>query len=55
MSNGSRVCYLCGKPCYGRTCIACFKKDKYKRLSKKGARRKHYVKYEQVQRQISGD
>ena len=46
--EASRVCYLCGKPCFGHTCIKCFRKDKYKSRSRVNARRKHYVECEQV-------
>lgn len=40
MNKGNRVCYLCGKPCFGHTCIDCFKKGKYSGLS--NSRKKNY-------------
>jgi len=43
-SMKGRVCLLCGKPCYGRTCHECFCKGKYKSLGRKSARRRRYVK-----------
>ena len=55
MSKGNRVCYLCGKPCFGHTCIDCFKKGKYKSRSRVSSRRKHYIKREQIQHPITGD
>jgi len=55
MRKGSRVCYLCDKPCFGHTCIDCFKKGKYKGRSKNDSRKKNYVDREQVQHPISGD
>ena len=50
MSGKVRVCYLCGKPCYGSTCMDCFRKGKYKSIGRKDARRRRYVK--QVQHSL---
>ena len=44
MSHPTRFCYLCGDPCYGRSCKKCFRKGKSKSLAKKRARKKNYEK-----------
>ena len=44
MTKKDNVCFLCGEPCYGKTCTECFHKGKYSSLAKSDSRKRHYVK-----------
>ena len=44
----NRVCHLCGKKCYGRTCKECYSKEKYRGIYRveRRSERKRRVKNE---------
>lgn len=40
-----RFCRLCGRPCWGRTCMVCYRKDTHRNLYRTYASRRRKKMY----------